>query len=353
MFVVKWSESCSVMSDSLWLYAAAKSLQSCLTLWDPMDGSPPGSCPWDSPGKNTGVGCHFLLQCMKVKSESEVAQSYLTLRDPMDCSPPGSSIHGIFQARVLEWGAIAFSVWLYGPWNSPGQKTGVGCHSLLQGIFPTQGPNPGFPHCRQILYQLSHQQSPRILEWVAYPFSSRSSRPRNQTGVSCIAGRFFTSWATREDPILLNKKNNIWDFRVPVAYFPWTVFVVLPYKVHLVTVYLKIALYFVCVCADSQWCPTLCDPMDWSPPGSSVHGILQARILEWVAISSSRGSSRPRVWTGISCIGRQILSHWATREAPYLYLQLCEWYSMQRIFLERLPWFSVGKRVLGGWRSCW
>ena len=67
-------------------------------------------CPWDSPGKNTGEGCHFLLQCMKVKSESEVAQSYLTLRDLIDCSLPGSSIHGIFQARVLEWGAIAFSI---------------------------------------------------------------------------------------------------------------------------------------------------------------------------------------------------------------------------------------------------
>ena len=65
--------------------------------------------PWDSPGKNTGVGCHLLLLCMKVKSESEVAQSCLTLLDPMDCSPPGSSVHGIFQARVLEWGAIAFS----------------------------------------------------------------------------------------------------------------------------------------------------------------------------------------------------------------------------------------------------
>ena len=64
---------------------------------------------WDSPGKNTGVGCHFLLQCMKVKSQSEVAQSYTTLCDPMDCSLPGSSVHGIFQARVLEWGAIAFS----------------------------------------------------------------------------------------------------------------------------------------------------------------------------------------------------------------------------------------------------
>ena len=65
--------------------------------------------PWDSPGKNTGVGCHFLLQCMKVKSESEVTQLCPTLRDPMDCSPPGSSVHWIFQARVLEWGAIAFS----------------------------------------------------------------------------------------------------------------------------------------------------------------------------------------------------------------------------------------------------
>ena len=66
-------------------------------------------CPWDSPGKNTGVGCHFLLQCMKVKSESEVTESCPTLSDPMDCSLPGFSIHGIFQARVLEWGAIAFS----------------------------------------------------------------------------------------------------------------------------------------------------------------------------------------------------------------------------------------------------
>ena len=69
--------------------------------------------PWDSPGKNTGVGCHCLLQCMKVKSESEVAQSYPTLSDPIDCSLPGSFIHGIFQARVLEWGAIAFSGYIH------------------------------------------------------------------------------------------------------------------------------------------------------------------------------------------------------------------------------------------------
>ena len=67
-------------------------------------------CPWDSPGKNTGMGCHFLLQCMKVKIESEVAQLCPTPSDPMDCSLPGSSVHGIFQARVLEWAAIAFSI---------------------------------------------------------------------------------------------------------------------------------------------------------------------------------------------------------------------------------------------------
>ena len=90
--------------------AAAKSLQSCLTLCDPIDSSPTRlPRPWDSQGKNTGVGCHFLLQCMKVKSEREVAQSCPTLSDPMDCSPPGSSIHVIFLAKVLEWDAIAFS----------------------------------------------------------------------------------------------------------------------------------------------------------------------------------------------------------------------------------------------------
>ena len=87
---------------------------------------------------------------------------------------------------------------LYSPWNSPGQNSGVHSLSFLQGILPTQGSNPGLPHCRWILYQLSHQGSPRILEWVAYPFSSGSSRPRNRTGVSCITGRFFTSWAMRE-----------------------------------------------------------------------------------------------------------------------------------------------------------
>ena len=96
---------------------------------------------------------------------------------------------------------LSDSLWphgLYTPWNSPGQNTGVCSLSLLRGIFPTLGLNPGVPHCRWILYQLSHQGSPRILEWVAYLFFSGSSWPRNQTGVSCIAGRFFTSRATRK-----------------------------------------------------------------------------------------------------------------------------------------------------------
>ena len=96
---------------------------------------------------------------------------------------------------------VSNSLWLHGlysPRNSPDQNTGVGSLSLLQGIFPTQGWNPSLPHCRWILYQLSHKGSPRILEWVAYPFSRGSSWPRNQTEVSCIAGGFFTNWAMRE-----------------------------------------------------------------------------------------------------------------------------------------------------------
>ena len=113
----------------------------------------------------------------------------LCKRNAMDFKGPSES-----ESRS----AVSDSLWpheLYSSWNSPSQNTEVGSHSLLQGIFPTQGSNPGLPHCMQILYQLSYQGSP-ILEWVAYPFSSRSSPPRNGTRVSCIAGRCFTSWAT-------------------------------------------------------------------------------------------------------------------------------------------------------------
>ena len=101
----------------------------------------------------------------------KVVQSCLTLCDPIDYT-----VHGILQA----------------------QNTGVGSLPLLQGIFPTQGSNSGLPHCSQILYQLSHKGSPRILEWVAYPFSDRSSPLRNPTGVSCMAGGFFINWGIRE-----------------------------------------------------------------------------------------------------------------------------------------------------------
>ena len=112
--MTKWEQSAQLILLQLHA-AAAKSLQSCPTLCNPTDGSPPGRLPrpWDSPDKNTGLGCHFLLQCMKVKSESEVTQSCPTLNNPMDCSLPGSSAHGIFQARVLEWVVIAFSVQLH------------------------------------------------------------------------------------------------------------------------------------------------------------------------------------------------------------------------------------------------
>ena len=87
---------------------------------------------------------------------------------------------------------------LHSPWNSPGQNTGVGSLFLLQGIFPSQGSNPDPLHCRWILYQLSHKGSARVLAWVAYPFSRGSSRPKNRTRLSCIAGRFFTNLAIRE-----------------------------------------------------------------------------------------------------------------------------------------------------------
>ena len=110
------------------------------------------------------IGKTLVCDILKVKL---VSDSF----DPTDCT-----VHGILQARILEWIAFPFS----------------------RGIFPTQGWNPGLPHCRRILYQLSQKGSPRILEWVAYPFSRGSSWPRNQTGVCCIAGGFFTNWAIRE-----------------------------------------------------------------------------------------------------------------------------------------------------------
>ena len=150
-----------------------------------------------------------------------VAQSCPILCDPVDCGPPGSFVHGIFPARILEWVAM--------PSYQPRR------------IFPTQESNWAFLHCMQIPYCLSHQGSPRILEWVAYPFSRGSSQPRNATGVFCIAAGFFISWATREAhalvtqilfgsllwrrqwhpaPVLLSGKSHGW--RSLVGCSPWS-----------------------------------------------------------------------------------------------------------------------------------
>ena len=124
--------------------------------------------PWNSPSQNTGVGSLSLLQRIfpEIKPRSHTLQ---------------------------------VDTWPAKPQRKP-RNTGVGSLCLLQQIFPTQGMNPGLPHCRLILYQLSHKGSPRILEWVAYPFSSGSAQPRNQTEVSWIAGGFFNNWAIREAP---------------------------------------------------------------------------------------------------------------------------------------------------------
>ena len=135
----------------------------------------------------------------------------------MDCSLPGFSVHG----------------------NSPDKNIGGGCHALLQRIFPTQGSNPGLPHCRQILYSLSQQESPRILEWVAYPFSRGTSQLKNQTRVSCIAGRFFTSWATREAP---------WDFYI-YLYIPYYYMT----YVTMVSSYMCIYFTYFTLSAKSKW----------------------------------------------------------------------------------------------------
>ena len=150
----------------------------------------------------------------------------------------------------------------------------------------------------------------RILEWVAISFSRVSSQPRNRTWVSCIAGRFFTNWSTRETwtkvgPILPLHTWTCWSELYIVCINPY--------------MWVWVC---VCVCMCMLSCVWLfCDPMDCSPPGSSVRGIFQPRILEWFAISSSRGSfwSRDRTCIShISCIGRQILYHCATLEAHKL-----------------------------------
>ena len=149
---------------------------------------------------------------LKYTLKVQVAQLFPTLCNPMDCRLSGFSVPGILQARILEWVTSPFSGGSSQPRDRtqishlqadslpsepPGKpkSTGMGSLSLLQRIFPAQELNLGLLLCRWILYQLSHQGSPRILEWLAYPFSSGPSQPRNWTKVSCFAGGFFTSWA--------------------------------------------------------------------------------------------------------------------------------------------------------------
>ena len=174
----------------------------------------------------------------------------------MDHSPPGSTVHG----------------------DSPSKHTGMGCHTLLQGIFPTQGSDPGLPHCKWILYYPSHQGSPRIPEWAAYPFSRGPFWPRDRTGVSCIAGGFFTSWATKEA-----------QYSLP-AELPGRVKVKSLSHVQLFETPRTVAY-------------RLLHPWDFP-----------ARILEWVAISFSRRSSQPRDWTWVSRTVGKCFTIWATTE---------------------------------------
>ena len=137
-----------------------------------------------------------------------VCVSHSVMSNPMDCSPPGSSVHGVLQAGILKWVVISFSRASFRPKIEPESPALQILYRLNRsgslwvpcpppGDLPTQGSSPGLPRCRWILYQLSHQESPRVLEWIAYPFSRESSLPRSQIRVSCIKGRFFTSRATK------------------------------------------------------------------------------------------------------------------------------------------------------------
>ena len=166
------------------------------------------------------------------------AVSCPTLCDPLDCSPPGSSAHG----------------------DPPGKNTGVGCYALLQGIFPTQGLNPGLPHYRWILYQPSYQRSPlKIIN--SHPF------------LIVLAWEQPTRDGFLQDCVDI--KMMLWGIESWLCVAPWTVVRQAPLSM----------------------------------------GILQARILEWIAMPSSRGSSQPRDWTQVLCIAGEFSTVWATREA--------------------------------------
>ena len=183
---------------------------------------------------------------------------------------------------------------LFSPWNSPGQNTRVVSLSLLQGIFPTQGLNPGLPHCGWILYQLSHQGSPEPKEHHKSQNLLMFQHILSGTHWHLLTSIDFIYWKP-------------WGF-FGTAYVQWLVWVL-----HEVG-NLKRDIRLICWCLVAKFCLTLCKLMTCGLPGSAC-GIFQARILDWLAISFSRGSSWPRDQTLVSCTGTRILYRWATRAA--------------------------------------
>ena len=158
--------------------------------------------PWDSPGKNTGVGCHFLLQCMKVKSESAVAQSYPTLSDPMDCSLPGSSIHGIFQARVLEWGAIPFS-YMQNQFSSVAQS----CPTLCDPMNPS---TPGLP---------VHHQLPEFTQTHVHRVSDAIQSSHPLSSPSPLSSIFPSTRVFSNESVLHIRWQKYWSFSFSISRF--------------------------------------------------------------------------------------------------------------------------------------
>jgi len=274
---------------------------SCVQLCDPIDGSPPGSAvpgilqartlEWVAVSSSNAWKWKVKLKLFNLAHSSQALRSRLPvgsllllllsrfsrvqLCDPMDCSLPGSSIHGIFQARVLEWGAIAFlhkhtQLLLRGSREPPAE-------------LPPRAGHEG-SHIR-VPYMVPTSLHPRGGTWG----------PTKEADTEGI----------REEKL----ERPLWCLPSPALAHS--------------SVSSMRAVTFGC-CLVTQLCPTLWDPMDCSPPGSSVNGISQARILEWVAISFSRGSSSPRDRTQVFWVGRRILCHWATWEPlqPFVWWHL-------------------------------
>ena len=161
-------------------------------------------CPWDSPGKNIGVGCHFLLQCMKVQSESEVTQLCPTLQDPMDCSLPSSSVHGIIQARVLEWGAIAFcgiNVW--------------GSNYSTLSLLSITKKSYSSDNLKKKFFLIFQSNQPLCKVWNFLPVSNSSHMPDKYEG--SISNLWFSWCSVGDGPTAclcprLEKEIDIWEF---------------------------------------------------------------------------------------------------------------------------------------------